>query len=65
MENLKNTRNPQKPTSSSFKAIYQNFMKIFDIESETELANYLSEINIPSKQVCAKILKRGKIIFYS
>ncbi len=41
-------------------SIYLEFMSIFNCESKEDLIEYLREINPPSKQVCAKKLKRGQ-----
>lgn len=54
-----------KPSKSTFQKIYRDFMSIFSIDKEKLLIEYLEESNIPTKQVCAKILKKGKILIFN
>jgi hypothetical protein len=62
MENAENLYDGSKSISSSFKKLYQEFMNIFGVDSDAELVQSLTEKNIPAKQVCAKILKKGNFI---
>jgi hypothetical protein len=47
----------------SLSTIYLEFMKIFNVDSQEKLLEYLSRINIVSNEVCAKVLKGGKDLF--
>jgi predicted transcriptional regulator len=49
----------EKPTEEDLKGIYCRFFTVFNVNSREELMEYLSEKNVSSKQVCAKVLKRG------
>lgn len=48
-----------KISQDDLKDISSRFFTLFNVNSKEELLNYLSEINVSSKQVCAKVLKRG------
>ncbi len=47
--------------TNDLKNIYIEFMNIFNVNSEEKLVKHLSKINIASNEVCAKVLKGGKI----
>ena len=48
------------PTKKDYEQIYKEFIEIFEIETVDELIQYLKDIEVPSKRVCAKQLKKGK-----
>lgn len=60
MEKNQIFNNYKKKHSGNLSDVYQEFMAIFEVSCEEELIEYLKDVNIPTQQVCAKTLKRGR-----